>query len=235
MERKITKDHLVSKYRELAKLNKPVTEYFDLCQQYKEQERKYESFLSDHPYNGIRGIPPDWVPPPIVSAFLTARQSIFNNTSDIVNKSHAPYDLKLVLDTLSERRGQFKHPDMWIYPSHVVDDDNFVRDMKFLIWLWNTIKLGKKKALKKMHGQQAYDAMEILEKKTAPLKEANHNRQEFVQNRNQAIKKIIQSKDIQSIGKNKSQIARHLLKHHPDLMRKEDGQPLSINAITRII
>lgn len=176
MKRPITRGHLEEKRHELSLKNSRIDEYLELKKKWQDQEGKFLEYLNQGVYNGVTGLLPAWVPTPIKLQFNEARLSIFDNTPDTANKPHDPENIKFILDTLSNRKGIFADPEMWVFPSRmVVNDDLFVSDLKYLIWLWQTIQLGKRKALREIAGETSYLEYETLivsnrQSKSAKLK-----------------------------------------------------------------
>lgn len=151
MKRHISEHDLKAKSSELAKKNESNEEYMALVKKWLKQEHEFHLYLCDHEYDGILGVPPDWVPEHIKKQFFEARISMFDNTIDIANKPLNPSVIKIDMELKLAGQGVYKDPgegfSVWGSPSNVRDRDLYIRDFKVLMRLWSLVQKGKIAAL----------------------------------------------------------------------------------------
>jgi len=153
----ITRDDLEAKIRELAIKKERGDGYFELVEKWQLEGKEFHLDLCKPEYDGISGIPPKWVPGKLKELFFDARMSIFENTIDLLNKPHDPYEIKFIIDNHEQVQKLHKNSPFEHYssPGSVKDANIFERDFKFIYWLWGAVQKGPEISLKEMAGNFA--------------------------------------------------------------------------------
>lgn len=173
------------------------------------------------PYDGVLGSPPDWFPDPVGTQFITTRDGL-------INCRHPVEDIKRWVNEFYKWYANGRVPVS--IPSGIQQEIITLAFFKFCH------SLGKTEGLKLLIGNDAAHAIKIYDKKLKPLDDSNQRMHERASLRNSQI--IEKANDIRreySHIKSKKAVANHLLKHHPKLSVRRNGQPLSVDQLTRII
>lgn len=114
-----------------------------------ERQAKTLSELEAHPYDGVHGLPPDWVPAPIVKRFRELRNRL------IEDDGWTPEQLAGKLDTYSHDPEQFPFPRA-CPAGRKIDAAAFFDDIGFLASLRYAASLEPGEGLRLLAGDNAY-------------------------------------------------------------------------------
>jgi len=129
-------------------MDEPSPEDVAVMAAFLERRAKARSELEAHPYDGVRGLPPDWVPEPTVTRFRELRNRL------IEDDGWTPEQLAGKLDTYTH------DPEQFVFPrkcpaGRPVDPYAFFEDIGFLANLRYCASLEPQDGLRKLGGQYA--------------------------------------------------------------------------------
>jgi len=114
-----------------------------------ERQAEARSDLEAHSYDGVRGLPPDWVPLPTIERFRNLRDRL------IEDDGWAPEQLLEKIDTYAHDTEQFLFPRT-CPAGRKIDSVAFFEDIGFLASLRYAVSLGPQKGLLLLAGGHAY-------------------------------------------------------------------------------
>ena len=116
-----------------------------------EGDEKYKADLEAQPYDGVRGLPPEWVPPPMIDRYRNARNRILDSWGYSPNEA---------VNWIDRYCRQGEEDNDWFFPAKYpcgleLEPGYFSETIGILANLRWAVSLGPKNGLKELAGDRA--------------------------------------------------------------------------------
>jgi hypothetical protein len=136
----------------------PTEEELDFVRRRLDEIDKRKAELEKSPYDGVLGVPPDWVPLPIIDRFRQTRDRVLSDWG---------YTPEVAREWIDRYCRIGEENDDWFYPGNYpngryLDSDYFVKTIGVLANLRWAISLGPEEGLRELVGDHAVRGYKIV-------------------------------------------------------------------------